>query len=500
MSLNPPVVDFDPNSLIATAPEGPIQRRYIKFVYTGEPDVETKYREVMFVGDFGVGKTRALLDALLISAFSYPGAQLALLRDTGKNLEISTLPILLKVFDTAFKTGALKMHGDHIEVYNGSVIWLFGLDVPQAVNKLKSAEFLRIFVDQAETVGEERWDLAMLRTRQKVKHKDFDVNGPHYIKGAANWDDGENWIMRRFRMHAKQLEHGIFETEVVREENPFESKRPSRIPKRAYRLLLEGTAEENESLPDDYFEAMLLAEESGATGKYFSGQWTRGEGLVFPMFRYTTHTVDDVVLVGEYPVYVGIDWGVFHPAVAVLSYLDDRGTAVVFDEYVASDTSADDVAWAVARLVMRAYGQGHKEFYFALDRSMKKRERDLGSVWTDFEAVFKQAFPKDLRWRMTEGSSNIDSRTNKALRRMRTKPNEPPKIVVARRTAPKVAQMLSTIKWEDVKKDTPPLVDLFDAFGYMVSIMPDKRPLSIEQIKEVSKRSKRRNSFLPRRR
>ncbi len=501
MSPATPVVDLDHNQFVATAPEGPIYDRYVKFVYTGEPTVEVKYREAMFVGDFGVGKTRALLDALLISAIDYPGAQLALLRDTGKNLEISTLPILKQVFENAFKTGVLTHKGDRIEVYNGSVIWLFGLDVPQAINKLKSAEFLRIFVDQAETIGEERWDLAMLRTRQKVKHKDYDVYGPHYIKGAANWDTGENWIMRRFRMNSKQIAYRIYETRVERRDDL--SKRDDPVAKRAsvaYRLLIEGTADENHSLPDDYFEAMVLAEESGATTKYFSGGWTRGEGLVVPSFRYTTHTVDRVELVGQYPVYVGIDWGVMHPAVAIFSYLDDHGTAVVFDEYYASDTSVSDVAWAIARLVMRAYNAGHKEFFFALDRSMKKRERDLGSVWDDFEQVFREAFPKDMRWVMTPGSADIDARTNKILRRAKVSPTGGTKLIIDRTHAKRTTEMLSTIKWEDVKKDVPPLTDFFDAFGYMISIMPDKRPLTRDQIKERAKSTKRRNSFLPKRR
>jgi len=492
-------VGLDPTSLVATAPEGPIQKRYIKFVYTGEPNVEVKYREVMFVGDFGVGKTRALLDALLISALNYPGAQLALLRDTGKNLEISTLPILERVFEKAFEQGILKMRGDYIEVYNGSTIWLFGLDVPQALNKLKSTEFMRIFVDQAETIAEARWDLAMLRTRQRVKHKDFDVYGPHYIKGAANWDTGENWIMRRFRMNSKQVEHGIFETEVVRKEDHAQKEKvgvKSRIPKRAFRLLLEGTAEENHSLAEDYFEAMLLAEESGATNKYFSGGWARGEGLVVPSFRYTTHTVDSVQLVGGYPVYIGIDWGVMHPAVAIFSFLDDHGMTVVFDEYMANNTAVEDVAWAVARMTMRAYNQGHQEFYFALDRSMKKRERDLGSVWDDFERVFKQAFPKELRWRMTVGSADIDGRTNLMLRRLKVEPTGATKMVIDRTAAPKTAQMLSTIKWEDVKKDVVPIVDFFDAFGYMVSIMPNKRPPTREQIKRAMKNNRRRIAFV----
>lgn len=489
------VTEVDPNGLVATAPEGPIRDRYIKFVYTGEPDVEVKYREAMFVGDFGVGKTRALLDAMLISALNYPGAQLALLRDTGMNLKVSTLPIVTRVFDSAFKAGILKMKTDHIEVYNGSVIWLFGLDVPQALNKLKTAEFLRIFVDQAETVSEERWDLALLRTRQKVKHKDHDVYGPHYVKGAANWDTGENWIMRRFRQNAARLRHGIFETRVEPKKDLSQDKRRVRA-KVAYRLLLEGTADENHSLSEDYFEAVLLAEESGTADRFFSGGWTKGEGLVFPQFNYSTHAVDSIELPGGHPIYVGLDWGVFHPSVAIFSMLDDAGVAAVYDEYSVTDTSATDFAWAVARMVMQAYNAGHTDFTFALDRSMKKRERDLGSVWEDMERVFRESLPDKIRWRMVTGSADIDYRASQILKRIRP---QPPKLVVSRTRARGTTQMMSTIRWEDVNKDVVPLTDFFDALGYAISIMPTKKPLTRKQILKRMHENKRRNSFLPRR-
>jgi DNA polymerase len=39
------------SEIVATAPEGPIRERWVRFVLTGEPEFETGHREVMFIGE-----------------------------------------------------------------------------------------------------------------------------------------------------------------------------------------------------------------------------------------------------------------------------------------------------------------------------------------------------------------------------------------------------------------------------------------------------------------
>lgn len=474
-------VDLKP--LIATAPEGPIRRRYIKFVWSGEPDVETRYREMMFVGDFGTGKSRALLDSLLISALKYPGAQLALLRDTKKNIDISVVPMLKKVWAPAFEMKYLTPHWSDglIEVHNGSQIWLFGLDHPKSEDKLKSTEFLRIFVEQAELIPEEMWNLAMVRTRQRgVYHEDLGVEGTRFIKGVANWGEGENWIKVRFRDQATQLEHRIYET-------PVKDRKTGRV---AYRLLVEGTAEENHSLADDYFDAILLAGES-TKDKYFSGDWGTKKGLVAPQFRHTDHTVARIELSGHYPLVVGIDHGVRHPTVAIFSFVDDFGNISVYDEYIRTDLSASDNAYNIARILMRAYEQGHKEVTLVLDRSTKRRERDLGSVWDDFFNTFREYLPKEMRWYMVEGSADVEYRASKLNQLLKQR-----RIAFSTVEAPQTVRMLSSTTWEDVQKDVVPWTDIFDALGYLVTATVVKSVTNRFQKEELKRRISRRRVSL----
>lgn len=470
------------SEIVATAPEGPIRERWVRFVLTGEPEFETGYREVMFIGDFGIGKTRGLLDALMLSVINYPGARLALLRDTFTNLRDSLLPIVLDLWEPAFKgrNPFLRYVAKDQVIYaaNGSRIYLFGLDTPEAEDRLKTSEFFRIFVDQAETVSEDAWDLALLRTRQKVAHKDDPkVVGYNYIKGAANWDKGENWIWRRFRKDAKQIGFRQYETLV---HNP-------QLEVTARRLLLEGTARENLSLPESYFEAIALASES-TQHKYFSGGYIKGQGLVFPEFEYAVHTVADIDLPGEAPVYVGGDVGIHerHPSAFVFSYLDHYGILNVTHSLVIANKPLTEVARKVAAILAEYYNAGHAEVRMFVDRDAWKRERSSGAAAIDaFQEVLRSTLPAGMKLTLARGRPNLEyTGTSIIKERLLPTPVGAPGLIVSRSGAPHVVDTFRTLTWEDLDKDKPPEADVHDALVYLVSGTPRKPTTVAERLRD----------------
>lgn len=447
-------------TFFGTAPKGPIRDRYIKFVYTGEPDVETRYREIMFVGDFGVGKSRALLDSIMLTLVNYPGAKTALARDTYKNIVRTVRPMIEKVWEAAFESGFLKAYWNDglIVAENGSELHLLGLDHPDADKKLKSSEFVRTFVEQAELISEEKWALLMMRTARQsgVVHRDLGVPATSYIKGAANWDTGDNWIKRRFMGRAVKLADQVYETRI-------KSKRTGKY---LYRLLITGRAEENQSLPEQYFEMLELAGDE-YTSQYFSGTWAQKKGLVVPAYDAARHTVGRIPYEGSHPVLVGIDHGVRHPTVAIFALAGEDGVLQVVDEYVAAGNSASDNAYNIVRTVLRLYEAGHREFTFVLDRATRQRERDLGSVWDDYYEVFTEWMPHGAKWTMLEGNSNVEYRASKMNQLFREN-----KIIISAAECPNLMQMLGGFTWDDEKKDKAPDTDVFDAFGYLVAAAP----------------------------
>lgn len=452
---------------IGTAPEGPIRERWVRFVLTGEPEFEVGYRECMFIGDFGVGKTRALLDALMLSAINYPGARLALLRDTFANVRDSILPILQEVWAPMFRSefAVYVAREAVIRLANGSRIHLFGLDTPETEDKLKTSEYFRIFVDQAETIPEEAWDLALARTRQKVRHKDADVVGYNYIKGAANWDKGENWIWRRFRRDATQIAFRQYETVVENRDLGVQARR----------LLVEGTARENLSLPENYFEAIALMSEA-TRQRYFSGAYVKGQGLVFPEFNYNVHVVDRIELPGEAPVFVGGDIGIHerHPTAFVFAFLDPHGQLNITHDVLIVGRPLTDVARQISILLTEYHNAGHDQVRIYVDRDAWKRERSTGAAAIDaFISTLRQEIPAGMQVTVNRGRANVEfSGTSAVKTRLGPLPSGAPGIVVARQTAPNVVEMFRVLTWEDLDRDRAPVTDVHDAVVYLVTGTP----------------------------
>jgi len=146
------------------------------------------YNEVMLFGGSRAGKTFILIYCMLVRAIKAPYTRHLILRKHLSHIRTSiwrdTLP---KVLSVAFPALVRGVHYDPHEaemwvgLWNGSEIWLGGLDDGERVEKILGTEYATIYINEASQVD---WDsIQTVRTRlaQKCPLRNvmwFDCNPP----------------------------------------------------------------------------------------------------------------------------------------------------------------------------------------------------------------------------------------------------------------------------------------------------------------------------------
>lgn len=111
-------------------------------------------REVVVEGPADTGKSRGCIEKVHGCCEKYPGARWAFVRKTRKSL---TTTAMVTYERWVRPDGASHLWGDQEYRYpNGSRIYLLGLDEP---NRIQSMELDGAFVQQAEEVGVEDWEI-----------------------------------------------------------------------------------------------------------------------------------------------------------------------------------------------------------------------------------------------------------------------------------------------------------------------------------------------------
>lgn len=221
--------------------------------------------ELLGAGPAGTGKTFTIAWRLHVVAMRYPGARILMTR---KDLE-SLKPAAL----TTFVNGVMPfMHG--VETFggnkftpaefrypNGSVIQVTGLD---RADKVKSAEYDVIYVNEATEIPESTWEMLTSRLRNGVM--------PYQqIIGDCNPAGPRHWLRQRCHAGKTQM------VESTHKDNP------------AY---WNARAGEWTDMGKQYVNT-VLAGLSGVTRKrLFEGVWAAAEGLVYPEFNPEVHVLD----------------------------------------------------------------------------------------------------------------------------------------------------------------------------------------------------------------
>lgn len=157
-----------------------------------------KSPELGLVGSAGTGKTTVALTKLHLASLIAPGCRSLLARKEGTSLTATTLQTFNRyVIPEAMALGLVTWFGGSqrepaaYHYNNGSMIQVGGLDKPE---KIMSAEFDRIMVDEGTDIPETTWEMLTTRLRgNKASYRQIMLacnpqHPTHWVKMRA--DDG----------------------------------------------------------------------------------------------------------------------------------------------------------------------------------------------------------------------------------------------------------------------------------------------------------------------
>lgn len=280
--------------------------------------------ELLGAGPAGTGKTFTIAWRLHIMAMRYPGARILMTR---KDLE-SLKPAAL----TTFVNGVMPfMHG--VETFggnkftpaefrypNGSVIQVTGLD---RADKVKSAEYDVIYVNEATEIPESTWEMLTSRLRNGVM--------PYQqIIGDCNPAGPRHWLRQRCHAGKTQM------VESTHRDNP------------AYWNARTG---EWTAMGKQYVNTVLAGLSGVTRQRLFEGVWAAAEGLVYPEFNPQQH-VRDVDTDGWRTV-LGVDVGTRNPTAILVAHVAGDGRIHISNELYRRSMSASDIIAAIEQFDAR---------------------------------------------------------------------------------------------------------------------------------------------------
>jgi len=236
------------------------------------------YRNVLYGGAVGGGKSYWLCISAIHHALKYPGARVCLVRKHLSTFKNSTLVTLLGLIPEELKNPNIgwshNQQDGKIILPNKSAIIYGGVGTPEEVQKIGSTEFSLIGIDEAGEVDLEPFLFLSSRLRWILP------NGttPHYnILLASN--PAHNWLKEYF----------------------IDSPRENFI-------FIQALPKDNiENLPADYIDNLRKIYPQEWVDKYLDGDWNAlsGESVVIP-YDYIKAAVNRDITLVDKPI-IGVD-------------------------------------------------------------------------------------------------------------------------------------------------------------------------------------------------
>ena len=118
----------------------------------------------LLIGGVNAAKTHGACLKLLKLAFDYPHSHIAIVRKTFKHLWKTTMQTFYGLLDSAhYEHGARNDNDGYLRLNNGTEFFFIHLDAPNSISLLSGLELNFAFIDQAEEISEQAWEI--LETR-----------------------------------------------------------------------------------------------------------------------------------------------------------------------------------------------------------------------------------------------------------------------------------------------------------------------------------------------
>lgn len=281
--------------------------------------------EILLSGPAGTGKSRALLERLMIMALRYPNSRGLIVRKTLASLGSTALVTWREhVAVEALKCGVMNYYGGSAEeppqyrFSNGSKIMIGGMDKP---TRIMSSEYDVAYVQEAIELSTTDWENITTRLRNgKMPYQQ--------ILADTNPDVPTHWLKQRADQGGTKL------IESRHTDNP-------RLYDADGKLTERGTA---------YISVL-----DNLTGvrkqRLRGGLWVAAEGMIYEEYDPAVHLVDRFRVPKEWPRYWSIDFGFVNPFVWQNWTVDPDGIAYLVEEIYQTRKTVDEHAKMILKHV-----------------------------------------------------------------------------------------------------------------------------------------------------
>lgn len=239
-----------------------------------------------FVGGFGSGKTKALIDRCISRKLQYPACNVAYYLPTFDLVRTIAFPRFSEVLaDLGIKFVLNKTYAT-IDIPNCGQIIFRTMDNPERIVGYEVADS---FVDELDTLGTEQarqvWNKILGRNRQKKP------DGSLNTVAVGTTPEGFRFVYERWVKNKK--------------------------PGDGYELIRAPTMSNARNLPDGYIESLQASYPSNLLAAYLDGEFVNLQsGSVYPDFDRLLNGCNDVIT-GNEPLHIGMDFNVGNMAAVV---------------------------------------------------------------------------------------------------------------------------------------------------------------------------------------
>lgn len=336
-------------------------------------------------GGYGNGKSLDIMKSVYLLTSNYQNVRFLYARATGPQLEDSVITQFRELFPEDICGYRYHIQKKEARFNNGSIIFFRAFDGPR-VKRILSTRFDGAAICQAEEVAFELYLQILGRLRG--------VALPIKIMlTEGNPDD--TWPKDRYKAEFYKAEirycmccddntdHEMVKKDlsslydVITDSYMLIAKCIHCSNMVNVRLYIEGKTDANkDNLPPDYINRLKNEFPEEWIERYVNSNWDKTSNKVHPQFNKDIHIIEPIPIQKHWFKAIGFDHGTVNPSAMVWVAVDEKQNLYVFDEFYAKEQRIPQLKEANHR---------HGPLPTPADYSMKRKERDLESLWSDLQ-------------------------------------------------------------------------------------------------------------------
>ena len=320
-----------------------------------------KNGKMVYSGPFGCGKTYSLVEGfglycLQLKHMGITGLNFILLGRTQSAVKRNMCNVLSELFGEDFRYDSSKKSGKIKDAtLFGQNLYIIGLNDASSESKFRGvSNIMGILHDEAVLCTKEQFDYVIGRLRGELDSKIKLPKGfvKQWYIGSTNPDAPTHFLL------------------------DYAKKGLIKIIKWTMKDARWDGAKE-------YYERLkkLYKDNPSFYSRYLLGEWTSTDNMVYPMFNYKVHVIDNKEIDIRYNEFkrhiIGVDYGSNHPTGIILVSLSYSGQYIISKEIKLQNTAPSDIVLNIVKLYKFLEEQGTRCSYLFIDPSAKGLKDEL---------------------------------------------------------------------------------------------------------------------------